>query len=243
MSGLQLRNVSGNPLSIYGQKFAEWSAKFNWIRPSSEVTHYIGRKYSADLIKRTMTHGTIEEMEYEGHQILVIGYHFELQYYIDKSGARITDSAEIANSTLESEVHKISNYYAMGYRHSDSHQDLEWRDRGSLFSMIYTSTSSKSTFKKAMKRIDLENKILAVKDDLTRISGDRWSGGMRSSNSNDYAPYNAVIGDEVFIQAHGRLRKGIVVDTIGSRFVVGYVTPSNTRDMKYKTVPLNLMYI
>jgi hypothetical protein len=38
------------------------------------------------------------------------------------------------------------------------------------------------------------------------------------------------------------LRKGIVVDTTGSRFIVADVTPSNHIDLKYKTLPLSRLY-
>ena len=65
----------------------------------------------------------------------------------------------------------------------------------------------------------------------------------QSLNMGAYTPYNAVIGDQVFIQGHGRLRKGLIVETTGSRFVVAYVTPSNHHDLKYKTLPLSRLYI
>lgn len=247
LSGLELQNVSGAPLSMYAQNFVEWSAKSNWTRQTTQDTNWLGRKYSADLIRLTMTHGTIEEMEYNGHQILVIGYHWQYQYYIDQHGVRVKDIAEIGNPTsnpvLESTIYETSNYYAMGYRHSDAHHDLEWQSQNSLFSMVYVSTSSKSTFKKAMKRIDLENKILAVRDELIAIANTKWNSGFTNCNDNVFAPYNARVGDKVFVQAHGRLRQGIIVDTTGSRFVVGYVTPSNHYDMKCKTLPLSLMYV
>lgn len=244
--GLELQNVSGESLSIYGQKFSEWSAKSNWIVQKVQDTNWLGRKYSQELMRMTMTGGTIQDVEYEGHQILVIGYHWAYQYYLDKNGVRVADIAEIgnptSNPTLEPEIHQVSNFYAMGYRHSDAHHDLEWCGQDALFSMVYTSNSSKSTLKKAMKRIDLENKILAVRDELIAIANTKWNNGFTNFQDNQFAPYNAVIGDKVFVQAHGRLRQGIIVDTSGSKFVVGYVTPSNHYEMKYKTLPLSLMY-
>jgi hypothetical protein len=240
-TGLELQNVSGNPLSLYGEKFADWSARSNWTRQGSANTNWLGRKWQQNVIKLTMTRGTIEEIDYEGHQILVIGYHWEYQYYIDTHGLRIYDVVEVQNATLEPEIHQVSNYYAMGYKHSDLHTDLEWNGQNALFSMVYTSTSSKSTFKKAMKRIDLENKLLAVKDELIKIADDRWNGGF--THKSDFSPYNTRIGEYVFIQAHGRLRRGIIVDTTGSRFIVGYVTPSNHKEMKYKALPLYQMFV
>jgi hypothetical protein len=236
--GLELQNVNGKPLSKYGQRFADWSEKENWIRQGSENTHYIGRKYLTDEIKRTMTHGTIEEVEYGGHQILVVGYHWKYQYYLNSNGKR----SNIVTDLLEPTINEVSNYYAVGYRINDDETlSLEWAYQGSLFAMVYVSTSVQATLKKAMKRIDLENRVLAVKDELIKIADDRWNGGF--THKSDFSPYNTRIGEYVFIQAHGRLRRGIIVDTTGSRFIVGYVTPSNHKEMKFKTLPLSLMYV
>ena len=54
--------------------------------------------------------------------------------------------------------------------------------------------------------------------------------------------YNALIGDVVAISAFGRTRLGKVVKLVGSRFVVAYMTPSNSQDVHYKTLPLNHLY-
>jgi hypothetical protein len=80
-----------------------------------------------------------------------------------------------------------------------------------------------------------------VRQRLIEISTIQFKKG--STDIREFIPYNAHIGDEVFIQAHGRLRKGIIVETTGSRFVVGYVTPSNHRELKYKTLALPDIYV
>ena len=56
-------------------------------------------------------------------------------------------------------------------------------------------------------------------------------------------PYNVIVGDFVYIPAFGKLRKGKVIKTSGSKFVVGYVTPSNHKQVKYKTLPLQGLFI
>jgi hypothetical protein len=54
--------------------------------------------------------------------------------------------------------------------------------------------------------------------------------------------YNALIGDVVALRAFGRVRLGKIVKLTGSRFVVAYMTPSNSQDVHYKTLPLNYIY-
>ena len=56
-------------------------------------------------------------------------------------------------------------------------------------------------------------------------------------------PYNLFVGDSVWFMAFGRVRNGIIVDTTGSRFVVGYVTPSNRSELKYKILSMSQMRI
>ena len=89
----------------------------------------------------------------------------------------------------------------------------------------------------AKKKLDLRAKVDAVKDDLIATSNDRM---VRNSGVN---PYNAQIGDQPFIQAFGRLRRGKIVDTVGSRFIVAYCTPSNTDELKYKALPLSQLWV
>ena len=242
VDGLELQNVSGKPLSKYGNRYSEWSRENNWIRERTEDTNWLLRKRFDSKIRLTMTHGTIEEVEYGGHQILIVGYHWKYQYFLNSNGER----SGVTTDFLESTINETSTYYATSYRIDEEELQLpplQWNSQRSLFSMVYVSNSANNTLKKAMKRIDLENKLLAVRDELIDIANDRWNNGFTNYNDNQFAPYNARINDKVFIQAHGRLRRGIIVDTTGSRFVVGYLTPSNFKDMKFKTLPLSLMYV
>jgi hypothetical protein len=91
----------------------------------------------------------------------------------------------------------------------------------------------------ARKKLDIEDKLVQVLPTLISIAPIRWNGGF--THNSEFTPYNAVVGDQVFIQAHGRLRKGIIVETTGRRFIVGYVTPSNHYDLKTKTLSLSEM--
>ena len=84
-----------------------------------------------------------------------------------------------------------------------------------------------------------ERRTLRARYQLISIANERMA---YFSNMSDFTPYNAVVNDQVFIQGHGRLRKGVVVETTGSRFIVAYVTPSNHNDLKYKTLPLSRLY-
>ena len=91
--------------------------------------------------------------------------------------------------------------------------------------------------KKCQKKLDLLSQIVNVKDELISIADERI-GSYDAKN-----PYNINVGDQVFIQAHGRLRKGKIVSTTGSRFNVGYLTPSNNIDLKYKTLRLDSLWL
>ena len=93
------------------------------------------------------------------------------------------------------------------------------------------------TIKKCQKKLDLLSQIVNVRDELISISTER-AGSYDTKN-----PYNINVGDQVFIQAHGRLRKGKIVSTTGSRFIVVYLTPSNHSDLKYKTLRLDNLWL
>jgi hypothetical protein len=118
-------------------------------------------------------------------------------------------------------------------------EPLKWNSEHAVICGSHSSDKIEKTIKLAKKRIDLEAKIVAVQDQLIAMADERMAYSMDMSK---YTPYNAVINDQVFIQGHGRLRKGLIVDTTGSRFIVAYVTPSNHHDLKYKTLPLSRLY-
>jgi hypothetical protein len=187
---------------------------------------------------------TIQEEEYKGHQIVVVGFHRIFRHYLDPvTHENVNDYYQLHNSILESDPMTSANYIAFGYKISDDNNatdSLNWSFQYAVIKGTFETNSFDATIKKAKKRIDLQSKIVAVSDELIRIADERM---VRSSTAQEeFVPYNAFIGDKVFIQAHGRLRKGIIVDTTGSRFIVGYVTPSNHKELKFKTLPLSRLY-
>jgi hypothetical protein len=186
---------------------------------------------------------TIQEEEYKGHQIVVVGFHRIFRHYLNPlTFENVNDYYQLHNSILESDPMKSANYIAFGYKigDSESNPDIKFSYQYAVIKGTFETNSFEATMKKAKKRIDLQAKIVAVRDELIRIADERM---VRSSTAQEeFCVYNALVGDHVFIQAHGRLRKGIVVDTTGSRFIVGYVTPSNHNELKFKTLRLSNLY-
>ena len=81
-----------------------------------------------------------------------------------------------------------------------------------------------------MKKIDILADVKSAQTEINLINNDRVYG------SDVETPYNVLVGDHVFVQAFGRLRNGVVVKTTGGKFIVGYSTPSNQKELKYKTL-------
>jgi hypothetical protein len=119
----------------------------------------------------------------------------------------------------------------------DLKQELNWLGEVATLYMYGGDTDPNKVIKKCQKKLDLLSQIMSVRDELISISNER-AGSYDTKN-----PYNINVGDQVFIQAHGRLRKGKIVSTTGSRFIVGYLTPSNHNDLKYKTLRLDSLWI
>ena len=103
----------------------------------------------------------------------------------------------------------------------------------------YNADTHEKALKKSRKKVDLLAEIYSHKGELIALSQTYLSRG-RSTYATPV--YNALIGDVVAIRAFGRTRLGKVVKLVGSRFVVAYMTPSNTHDVHYKTLPLSQLY-
>jgi len=241
-------NVNNSSLveeSVYAKRLRDYYSK-DYLQSMGDNQDYIwnGRKRLDGYAQIKTTHFSIQEEEYKGHQIVVIGYHKEFQYYLSRGTLEHVDKyEELGTAILETQVHKFSNYIAFGYRIGDTSSaidSLNWSFQFAVIKGTFETDSFDATMKKAKKRIDLQAKIVAVSDELIRIADERIV--CSSTAMQDYSVYNALVGDHVFIQAHGRLRKGIVVDTTGSRFIVGYVTPSNHNELKFKTLRLSNLY-
>jgi hypothetical protein len=94
----------------------------------------------------------------------------------------------------------------------------------------FTDKTEARSVKKAQKKLDHLALVKLAKDDLIKIADER----LYINNAEN--PFNVEIDDELFFRAFGRLRKGKVLATSGSKFVIGYVTPSNHTELKYKTL-------
>jgi hypothetical protein len=186
---------------------------------------------------------TYQEIEYKGHSIIVQGIHNVWCDISDVNGNPFTDTHfQASQIKSRGDLQFSTILLAWAWRIDGQHTDkpLNWNSEFAVICGSHSSDKIEKTIKLAKKRIDLEAKIVAVSDQLIAMANERMD---YRSNMSDYTPYNAVVNDQVFIQGHGRLRKGLIVETTGSRFIVAYVTPSNHNDLKYKTLPLSRLYI
>jgi len=115
--------------------------------------------------------------------------------------------------------------------------DLNWVSQGAVTWGYGADTLDKS-LKKIRKKLDTLALLYPRRDELRALSVVR----VPSISYNATSVFNAKVGDVVAIRAFGRSRAGIVIKTTGSRFVVGYMTPSNQTDVHYKILPLNYLY-
>jgi len=208
---------------------------------SSQITRWYNSSILQTVCKVTLREITFIEETYKGYQLIVVGWHRDLQTIYDLNGDQIIHTTNTAEDQISryGDPERRSSYSAYAWKigATESVANLKWLGQLSTINGICSSVKEQTTLKSARKRLDLLAKVEAVKDRLITLSDLRlYSGGAVN-------PYNAVLGDEPFIQAHGRLRQGKIVETTGSRFVVAYCTPSNHSDLKYKTLPLSQLWI
>jgi hypothetical protein len=209
---------------------------------SQHYSTWLRNKRFDHIIELKQLPNTYQEVEYKGHSIIVQGIHYVWCDIFDVNGLPFTHSPEFASDiATRGDLQFNTVFLAWAWRvgGKDSDKALNWNSENAVICGSHSSDKIEKTIKLAKKRIDLEAKIVAVSDQLIAMANERMT---YASNMSDFTPYNAVINDEVFIQGHGRLRKGIIVETTGSRFIVAYVTPSNHNDLKYKTLPLSRLY-
>jgi hypothetical protein len=189
-------------------------------------------------MKVTLRDITFHEEEYKGYQLIVIGWQYESQLIFDKNDEPFTHS-QIEEDEIGryGEVQHRPQYAVYAWRIGDTESvsNLNYLSALATLGGICSSVKEKVTLKSARKKLDLLAKIDAVKGEIALISDHRVSKPVN--------PYNITTGEYAYIQAFGRLRKGKIVDTTGSRFIVAYCTPSNTRDLKYKTLPLSRLWV
>jgi hypothetical protein len=203
---------------------------------------WLRNKRFDNMIELQQLPNTYQEIEYKGHSIIVQGVHHEWCHIFDVNGKpfdRTPDQASDIGSRGELQFETVFIAWAWRENSRNADKPLNWNSENAIITGSHSSNKIEKTIKLAKKRIDLEAKIVAVRDELIAMANERMT---YASNMSDFTPYNAVINDQVFIQGHGRLRKGIIVETTGSRFIVAYVTPSNHDDLKYKTLPLSRLY-
>ena len=184
---------------------------------------------------------TFDEQTYKGFQLIIIGFNYEFRTVLDLNG-NTTDSylADDQIGGYMNDVRSFVYYESIAYEIGgvgDSRQNLNWLGELASLYMYGGDIDQNKVIKKCQKKLDLLSQIVNVKDELISIADERI-GSYDAKN-----PYNINVGDQVFIQAHGRLRKGKIVSTTGSRFIVGYLTPSNHDDLKYKTLRLDSLWI
>lgn len=202
---------------------------------------WIGNKYLKTYHQGTLTDISKHEIEYRGYQIIVLGWHRECQEIFNLNGETVTRDLPDDQIGRLGDKKVFNTYSAYCWEIGtdfDNELTLNWLFAGARVTGG-TSTSQKTTLTSAKKRIDLIIRLEECRDVITRNA----SVMIECLRSDAVNPYNALVGDELFIQAHGRLRKGIIVSTTGSRFIVGYSTPSNTKDLKYKTLPLSRLWV
>lgn len=209
------------------------------------ISTWWGRKRLAHPVEETLKEISYHEETYKGFQIVIVGWHRDFRDIFDVNGnqfpLRSVDEPEIAS---KSEPTEVNEYWAYAWHideHTNHQTDLPYSSWGAVVKGNFGSPKLTSTLNKAKKKLDSLDKIYQVLPRLIEISSIKFNRGL--TDIQEFIPYNLFVGDEVFIQAHGRLRKGIIVETTGSRFVVGYVTPSNHHELKYKTLSLSFIYV
>ena len=191
--------------------------------------------------QHTLVDVTFDEQEYRGFQLIVIGWHYEMRSVLDLNGNTSTDyldTDQIKGYSTEGVTSTSYSAYAWEIGGSfDTVANINWISHGSAVSGIGASNSLTKTSKIGMKKIDLLAELVSARAEINSINNERISMGSAVN------PYNILIGDQAYILAFGRGRKGVIVKTVGSKFVVGYSTPSNPNELKYKVLPLSALWV
>jgi len=212
---------------------------------SNSHSHHDGnRKYLRHVVELTLVDRTYQEENYKGFQIVIVGWFHSHRIIFKHDGTSFDYGHEIASdsdigSYGLSESTQVFRAYAweIGTEY-DNVTELNWASANADIAGICATNSAIKTLALAKKKLDLRAKVVEQRERLIEISKARLSAYGNANN-----PYNAVVNEEVYIQAHGRLRKGVIVETTGSRFIVGYVTPSNHNQLKWKTLRLSDLWI
>ena len=212
--------------------------------PDPQFTWRAGRLHFEKVVEVTDRGFTYYEEEYKGFQLIIVEHLHQWRRIYDLNGNEFGHvgalSIEPSHIGTYGEMNDQRTHYAYAWKIgalSDTIDEIHWGSQFATIQGICTSDSYAKTRKQAMKKLDTYHAIDQIRDTLILIADEKAVSG------NVDNPYNACVGDQIFIQAHGRLRKGVIVETTGSRFVVGYVTPSNHQDLKLKLLPLQHLWV
>ena len=195
------------------------------------------------IVEKTLVAITYQEESYKGFQIVIVGWIHSYRIIYKNNGTTFEWAHDIvSDSDIGSygEPQPTTHFRAYAWEIGtdyDNVTELDWTYAGAEIAGICKTNSAIKTLSSAKKKLDVRAKVLEQRERLISFSGDRIT------HANSKNPYNALVGEEVYIQAHGRLRKGVIVDTTGSRFIIGYVTPSNHKDIRWKTLPLSQLWV
>jgi hypothetical protein len=194
------------------------------------------------LTKYFVSDVVYHEQNYLGFQLIVMETKFDISTVLDKTGQPTSDhwldDADISGY-IDHRTGSLFRAWAweIGNPVYDAITELRWFDQGTVINSFGGSNSLIKTTKTAQKKLKLLAEVKHVKDVLIQIADDRLNYHEAIN------PFNVVVGDHVWVDAHGRKRKGVITSTTGSRFNVAYLTPSNHEDLKYKTVGIPNIYV
>ena len=182
-----------------------------------------------------------EEMQVGGYQLIIVGVMWTWRKVLDLNQNPIHSTyAHDIEIGGYGDWNNETTYVAYSYRigtDTDRIANINWGGQFATFAGTCTTNSKDKTTKLAKKKLEVYNLVLDKLGELIPLSGE-WA-----NRSDLETPYNISVGDHVWVQAFGRVRQGIVVSNVGSRFVVGYVTPTNSYDLKFKILPLSQIRI
>jgi hypothetical protein len=229
------------------EKLHSYFAKYDHAVGTTFTSTWCGRRVRLPYVAEvTQLEREYVREEYEGFELVISKSSWKYQEIFDSEGnpfrSPMVGTSEIAGRGKEQ---LRTEYLAYAWEIKEHYSDAELNTphvfEFSVLAGLGISDSYEKTRKTAIKKLDTLKKIKDVLPRLIEICDERLLIG--HDEKEKYRPFNVLVGDEVFVQAHGRKRKGIVIGTTGSRFIVGYVTPANHRDLKYKILGMEHLWV
>jgi hypothetical protein len=225
-------------MSIFLDRFKVCYEKYHF-----HTNEWTGRRLPASYKFAETTHEVkvletiFHEETFKDHfQLIITEVRYSMREVLDANGNPFTSHYSVDESLVagygETKLVNVYTAYAWEIGTKYDNEPLNWLTHNSVVSGIGRGSSMVKTMKVAKDKLEILSRVRAIKGELIALAGEQYGG----SWANAKPPYNAFVGDRVWVQAHGRLRRGVIVATTGSRFVVGYLTPSNHEELKYKTL-------